>query len=48
MRSTRCAGCVTALRRSEVGFDFFEHLHYDYYSFSPQVVAMMQGDPRAP
>ena len=33
-----------ALRRSEVGFDFFEHLHYDYYSFSPQVVAMMQGD----
>jgi hypothetical protein len=33
-----------ALRRSEVGFDFFEHLHYDYYSFSPQVVAMMRGD----
>jgi hypothetical protein len=33
-----------ALRRSEVGFDFFEHLHYDYYSVSPQVVAMMEGD----
>jgi hypothetical protein len=32
------------LRRSEVGFDFFERLHYDYYSVSPQVVAMMQGD----
>jgi hypothetical protein len=33
-----------ALRRSEVGFDFFEHLHYDYYAVSPQVVAMMEGD----
>lgn len=31
------------LRPSEVGFDFFEHLHYDYYSFSPQVVRMMEG-----
>jgi hypothetical protein len=32
------------LRWSEVGFDFFERLHYDYYSFSPQVVQMMAGD----
>jgi hypothetical protein len=31
------------LRPSQVGFDFFEHLHYDYYGFSPQVVRMMAG-----
>jgi hypothetical protein len=29
------------LRRSEVGDDFFKHLHYDYYRFSPQVVDLM-------
>ena len=32
------------LRRSDVGFDFFEHLHYDYYAFSPQVVRMMERE----
>lgn len=32
-----------SLRWADVGFDFFEHLHYDYYSFSPQVVQMMEG-----
>lgn len=32
------------LRRSEVGFDFFERLHYDYYAFSPQVCAEMGRD----
>lgn len=29
------------LRRSEVGFDFFERLHTDYYTFSPQVCDLM-------
>jgi hypothetical protein len=29
------------LRRSEIGFDFFAHLHADYYGFSPQVCRMM-------
>ncbi len=29
------------LRRSDVGFDFFEHLHYDYYGFSPEVCQLM-------
>lgn len=34
------------LRRSEVGDDFFKHLHYDYYRFSPQIVSLMarQGE----
>ncbi len=32
-----------SLRWAEVGFDFFEHLHHDYYAFSPQVVQMMEG-----
>ena len=32
-----------SLRWAEVGFDFFEHLHYDYYAFSPRVVQMMEG-----
>lgn len=32
-----------SLRRLEVGFDFFEHLHYDYYSFSPEVCRLMEG-----
>jgi hypothetical protein len=32
------------LRRSEVGYDFFEHLHYDYYAFSPQVCREMASD----
>lgn len=29
------------LRRSDVGFDFFDHLHHDYYAFSPEVCRMM-------
>jgi hypothetical protein len=29
------------LRRSEVGYDFFERLHHDYYAFSPQVCREM-------
>ena len=29
------------LRQSEVGFEFFERLHRDYYTFSPQVCGMM-------
>ena len=29
------------LRKSEVGFSFFESLHYDYYGFSPQVCTLM-------
>lgn len=29
------------LRRGRVGEDFFERLHYDYYSFSPEVVRLM-------
>jgi hypothetical protein len=32
------------LRRSEVGYDFFEYLHYDYYAFSPQVCGEMATD----
>jgi hypothetical protein len=32
------------LRRSEVGFAFFESLHYAYYGFSPQVVTIMAAD----
>ena len=34
------------LRRSEIGYDFFEHLHYDYYAFSPEVCRAMAGDPQ--
>ena len=33
------------LRKSEVGFSFFESLHYDYYSFSPQVCTLMARHP---
>jgi hypothetical protein len=33
------------LRRTEVGYAFFDQLHYDYYGFSPQVVTLMAGDP---
>ncbi len=29
------------LRRSEVGDDFFNRLHYDYYAFSPEVCSLM-------
>jgi hypothetical protein len=31
------------LRRSEVGYDFFEHLHTDYYTFSPEVCGLMSS-----
>ena len=31
------------LRGSEVGFDFFDRLHYDYYNFSPEVCRWMSG-----
>ncbi|HEY5028101.1 MAG TPA: CFI-box-CTERM domain-containing protein [Candidatus Angelobacter sp.] len=33
------------LRRSEVGYSFFEHLHHDYYGFSPEVRRMMAVTP---
>lgn len=33
------------LRRSEVGYSFFEHLLYDYYGFSPEVTRMMALTP---
>jgi hypothetical protein len=36
------------LRRSEVGYAFFDALHYDYYSFSPQVCTLMAGKPALP
>src|SRR5262249_13581360 len=29
------------LRCSEIGFDFFKHLHDDYYGFSPEVCRLM-------
>lgn len=29
------------LRRSEIGYDFFSHLHHDYYGFSPEVCRLM-------
>ncbi len=29
------------LRHSEVGYDFFQHLHDDYYGFSPEVCRLM-------
>lgn len=34
------------LRRSEVGFAFFDALHYAYYGFSPQMVTVMATDLR--
>lgn len=33
------------LRRSTVGLDFFEHLHHDYYDFSPEVCRLMAQCP---
>ena len=36
------------LRRSEVGYAFFDALHFDYYSFSPQVCTLMAGEPALP
>jgi hypothetical protein len=33
------------IRRTEVGFAFFETLHYDYYGFSPQVCTLMARRP---
>jgi hypothetical protein len=33
------------LRRSEIGFAFFESLHHDYYGFSPQVCTLMAHHP---
>jgi hypothetical protein len=32
-------------RQSEIGFDFFERLHTDYYTFSPEVSSMMVRSP---
>lgn len=33
------------LRKSEVGFEFFDSLHSDYYKFSPQVCGIMGDNP---
>lgn len=33
------------LRVSDVGFDFFQHLHRDYYGFSPEVCRVMGCAP---
>jgi hypothetical protein len=33
------------LRRSDVGHDFFMHLHRDYYSVSPEVCRLMGATP---
>lgn len=33
------------LRRSHVGYRFFEDLHHDYYGFSPQVCRLMADRP---
>jgi hypothetical protein len=33
------------LRQSNVGFEFFERLHSDYYAFSPQVCGLMTRSP---
>ena len=33
------------LRRHEIGYDFFQHLHDDYYGFSPEVCRMMARSP---
>jgi hypothetical protein len=32
------------LRRTEIGFAFFDELHYDYYGFSPQACSIMSDD----
>ena len=34
------------LRKSEVGYAFFESLHHDYYAFSPQVCTLLAGHPQ--
>ena len=33
------------IRKTEIGFSFFETLHYDYYGFSPQVCTLMARHP---
>jgi hypothetical protein len=33
------------LRRTEIGFAFFQSLHHDYYGFSPQVCTLMARHP---
>lgn len=33
------------IRKSDVGYAFFESLHYDYYGFSPQVCTLMARHP---
>jgi len=33
------------LRKSEIGFAFFQSLHHDYYGFSPQVSKLMAQHP---
>lgn len=33
------------LRRSEVGYAFFQTLFYDYYAFSPQIATILAGRP---
>jgi hypothetical protein len=33
------------LRKSEIGYAFFESLHHDYYAFSPQVCTLLARDP---
>ena len=33
------------LRKSEIGFAFFQSLHHDYYGFSPQVCTLMARHP---
>jgi hypothetical protein len=33
------------LRKSDIGFDFFQHLFHDYYGFSPQVCKLMARSP---
>lgn len=33
------------LRKSEIGFAFFQSLHHDYYGFSPQVCTLMAQHP---
>jgi hypothetical protein len=36
------------LRKSEVGYAFFQALHHDYYAFSPQVCTLMAGRSELP
>lgn len=31
-------------RRNEIGYTFFDALHYAYYGFSPQIATLMAGD----